>query len=366
MFDALIKKQRGMKMLDKKPYSIQTNQLNVLKLRKVLRDLPPFCKEFFRGIEPTTSILTRINYAYDLRLFFEFLTREISLFAEKAPQQLTIEDLKQIEAVHLEMFLEHVTYYNRSDEDTVGVENHEPGKARKLSAIRSCFSHFYKKGYLGRNVTELVDIPKIHEKPIIRLDVDEVARLLDSVESGEGLTATQKRYHKYTRQRDLTLLTLFLGTGIRISECVGLNIKDFDFQINGFKVTRKGGNQVVLYFGEEVRKALEDYLEERNKMQPAPGHEDALFLSLQRKRLSNRAIQNLVKKYARIISPLKKISPHKLRSTYGTTLYQETGDIYLVADVLGHKDVNTTRKHYAAISDDKRRMAARVVKLRED
>jgi site-specific recombinase XerD len=353
-------------MPDKKHYSIQTSQLNILKLRKVLRDLPSFCTEYFRGIEPLTSILTRINYGYDLRLFFEFLTKEVPVFKGKMPAQLTMDDMKRIEAVHLEMFLEHITYYNRSEDDAAGLENHESGKARKLSAIRSCFSHFYKKGYLDRNVTELVDIPKIHEKAIIRLDVDEVAKLLDSVENGEGLTETQKRYHKYTRQRDLTLLTLFLGTGIRISECVGLNITDFDFKTNGFKVTRKGGNQVLLYFGDEVRKELDDYLEERNRIEPAPDHEDALFLSLQRKRLSNRAIQNLVKKYARIISPLKKISPHKLRSTYGTALYQETGDIYLVADVLGHKDVNTTKKHYAAISDDKRRMAARVIKLRDD
>ncbi|HHY82800.1 MAG TPA: tyrosine-type recombinase/integrase [Clostridiales bacterium] len=354
-------------MQNSKPYSIHQNKLNIIKLRRVIKDLPPFCAEYFRGIEPHTSILTRINYGYDLRLFFHFITNEVPEFKDKTPQQLTIEDMKKIEPVHLEMFLEYITLYNRpGDNDASGTENHESGKARKLSAIRSCFSHFYKKGYLDRNVTELVDIPKIHEKAIIRLDVDEVARLLDSVENGEGLTPTQRRYHKYTRQRDLTLLTLFLGTGIRISECVGLNISDFDFNNNGFKVTRKGGNQVFLYFGSEVRNELDAYLEERKKIQPMPGHEDALFLSLQRKRLSHRAIQNLVKKYARIISPLKKISPHKLRSTYGTTLYRETGDIYLVADVLGHKDVNTTRKHYAAISDDKRRMAARVVKLRDD
>ena len=235
-----------------------------------------------------------------------------------------------------------------------------------MSAIRSCFSHFYKKGYLDRNVTELIDLPKRHEKAIIRLDVDEVAKLLDLVENGDGLSDTQKRYHKYTRQRDLALLTVFLGTGIRVSECAALNISDFDFNNNGFKVTRKGGNQEFLYFGDEVRETLEIYLKERKEINPLPGHEDALFLSLQRRRLSNRAIQNLVKKYAKIVSPLKKISPHKLRSTYGTTLYRETGDIYLVADVLGHKDVNTTRKHYAAISEDKRRMAARVVKLRDD
>lgn len=79
-----------------------------------------------------------------------------------------------------------------------------------------------------------------------------------------------------------------------------------------------------------------------------------------------QAIENMVKKYAKQITPNKKITPHKLRSTYGTTLYQETGDIYLVADVLGHKDINTTRKHYAALDDARRRDAAKAVKLRED
>ena len=80
-----------------------------------------------------------------------------------------------------------------------------------------------------------------------------------------------------------------------------------------------------------------------------------------------RAVQTMVKKYASIAAPLKKhLSPHKLRSTFGTNLYHETGDIYLVADVLGHSDVNTTRRHYAAMSDDRRRMAAKKVLLRDD
>ena len=87
-------------------------------------------------------------------------------------------------------------------------------------------------------------------------------------------------------------------------------------------------------------------------------------MSLQNKRISVRAVQNLVKKYAKVTTPLKKITPHKLRSTYGTALYRETQDIYIVADVLGHRDVNTTKKHYAAISDDIRRAAANKVKLR--
>ncbi|NLM13340.1 MAG: tyrosine-type recombinase/integrase, partial [Epulopiscium sp.] len=135
--------------------------------------------------------------------------------------------------------------------------------------------------------------------------------------------------------------------------------------VNGLKITRKGGNEMVIYFGEEVEEALQNYLVERYKKQPKPGHEEALFLSLQNQRLSVRSVQNLVKKYASLVTKIKKISPHKLRSTYGTHLYQETGDIYLVADVLGHKDVNTTRKHYAQIDDQRRRSAAKAVKLRK-
>ncbi|NLO81934.1 MAG: tyrosine-type recombinase/integrase [Clostridiales bacterium] len=348
-------------------YDSQRNRENIIKLRNILRELPLFCGDFFRAIEPTTSILTRINYAYDLRLFFEFLTNEIEDFAHITPfTQFTLQDLNRVRAVHIEMFLEYLTYYSRPSAPEVEHQNHDSGKARKLSTLRSFLAYFFKNERLDRNVASLVDYPKISEKPIIRLEADEVARLLDLVETGQGLTERQKRYHNYTRQRDITILMVFLGTGIRISECVGLNISDLDFSINGFRVTRKGGNQVILYFGDEVRKALLAYLEERKKIDALPGHEDALFLSMQRKRISNRAVQNLVKKYAKLVSPLKNISPHKLRSTYGTALYQETGDIYLVADVLGHKDVNTTRKHYAAISDEKRRMAARMVKLRED
>lgn len=209
-------------------------------------------------------------------------------------------------------------------------------------------------------------MPKIHEKNIVRLDPDEVAELLDMVESGEQLTERQQMYHERTKTRDLALLTLLLGTGMRVSECVGIDLDDLDFKNYGVKVHRKGGAEVVLYFGDEVAEALENYLIERRGINAEPGSTNALFLSLQNKRISVRAVENLVKKYSKLVTNLKNITPHKLRSTYGTSLYRETGDIYLVADVLGHKDVNTTRKHYAAIEDDRRRMAAKYVHLRKD
>ena len=163
----------------------------------------------------------------------------------------------------------------------------------------------------------------------------------------------------------MAILTLLLGTGIRVSECVGLDLNDVDFKNDGIRIHRKGGKEVVVYFGEEVRDALLDYLEERKRIIPVSGHEQAFFLSLQSRRISVKSVENLVKKYAKLVTPLKKITPHKLRSTYGTNLYRETGDIYLVADVLGHSDVNTTRKHYAALEDERRRSARNAVRLRE-
>ncbi|HHT50077.1 MAG TPA: tyrosine-type recombinase/integrase [Eubacteriaceae bacterium] len=341
-----------------------------LKLRKLVKELPYHCELFFRGIEPTTSIKTRIAYAFDLRIFFYFLTNEVSEFQSYSPIDITTDILELITPLHIERFLEYLSIYSmphyEDPSKIIPYSNSNKGKARKLSSLRSFFKYLFKKGIIKSNPTLLVDMPKINEKPITKLEVDEVVKLLDLIENGDNLSKTEKRYHKYTKNRDLALLTLLLGTGIRVSECVGLNISDFDFSINGFKITRKGGNQVILYFSNEVAEILQKYLDERATLNPKVGHEDALFLSLQNKRLGVSSIQKIVKKYTQRVTPLKNISPHKLRSTYGTNLYRETGDIYIVADVLGHKDVNTTKKHYAAIDDEQRRKAAQVVKLREE
>lgn len=346
-----------------KSYFDLRNQDNIAKERQVLKELPDFAVDYFIGIEQTTSPLTRLNYAYDLRLFFEYLVNYLDLFDGKKVRQLTVSDLNKIRANHIERFLSYLSSY--VDEQNNQVSNGERSKARKLSSIKSFFKYFYNHDKINENVSSKVEMPKLHDKPIIKLEADEVVKLLENVEDGANLTTREKAYHKYTGVRDVAILTLMLGTGIRVSECVGLNYDDVDFEVNGIKITRKGGNQEVVYFGDEVRTALKKYLLERLNIID-PSREPALFLSMQNKRISVRAVQLLVKKYASITTPLKKITPHKLRSTYGTSLYRETNDIYIVADVLGHKDVNTTRKHYAAVSDDQRRNVANKVRLRDD
>ena len=235
----------------------------------------------------------------------------------------------------------------------------------KLRTISYLDKYFFENEKIKTNPASLVPVPKQHDKDIIRLEPNEVATLLDQVEEGTKLTKKELEYHQKTKIRDVAILTLLLGTGIRVSECVGLDLNDVDFEVNGIRILRKGGKEAVVYFGEEVESALLDYFEEREYIVPLEGHENALFLSLQNRRITVRSVENLVKKYASRVTTLKKITPHKLRSTYGTSLYQETEDIYLVADVLGHNDVNTTRKHYAAQADMHRRMAANKVRLRD-
>lgn len=344
-------------------YHDMQNKQNILKLRDILDTLPPFCQDFFRGIADTTSTRTRLAYAYDIRVFFEFLHEKNPVCAKMDIRDIPIQVLDQVTRMDIEEYLSYISYYEKA-----GVEhtNTERGKARKLSALRSFYNYYFQNERIAKNTAELVPVPKLHEKAIIRLDPNEVAILLDQVEAGTKLTKKELAFHEKTKLRDVALLTLLLGTGIRVSECVGLDLQDVDFENNGIKIRRKGGYEAVVYFGEEVATALRDYLAERKHIIPNSGHENALFLSLQNRRIAVRSVENLVKKYASRVTTLKKITPHKLRSTYGTTLYQETGDIYLVADVLGHKDVNTTRKHYATMEEERRRRAAQVVKLRSD
>lgn len=343
-------------------YQERSNMDNQKKLRAVMAELPHFTGTFFRGIEPRTSVRTRLGYAYDLRIFFEFMRENNPVFASYATRDVPMSILDEIKALDIEEYLEYLKLYER---DGKTYTNTEKGLSRKLASLKTFYNYFFRKELIFTNPASLINAPKLHEKNIIRLDVDEVARLLDHVESGEKLTKRQQAFHEKTKVRDLALLTLFLGTGIRVSECVGLDLNDVDLDNNGIRIIRKGGNEVVVYFSDEVRDALLSYLEERENITAQPGHENALFLSLQRKRMTVRSIENLVKKYSRTVTTMKNITPHKLRSTYGTSLYRETGDIYLVADVLGHKDVNTTKKHYAALEDNRRRMAANAVTLRE-
>ncbi len=348
-------------------YHTEQEKKIILELRQFKKDMPAFMEDFFVYLNNEVSAKTRLGYIRDIKIFFNYLSVEERDFPTDITR-FTIADLRRVDSKILNRYVEYLSYYLRSPEQgkTVETFNHDRGISRKLSAIRKLFKYFYQQEELDANPTELINNPKIHEKSIIRLEADEVARLLDAVDSGEGLTERQAKYHEFTKLRDAAIITTLLGTGMRVSECVGIDMQHIDFENNAFIIIRKGGKEQIIYFGDEVYEALCNYLDVREDIEALPGSENALFLSMQKKRIGVLAVEKLVKKYSSLVTSVKKITPHKLRSTYGTNLYRATTDIYLVADVLGHTDVNTTKKHYADMADSNRRKAANAIKLRKD
>lgn len=339
-------------------YFTERDKNNISKLRELIDQLPDFCSQFFIGISNVTSPLTRLNYARDYTIFFKFLTTNVRVFKNIQVVDFSLDDFNNVKQEHIELFLDYVTLY--TNEDNAVRTNSEDGKIRKLASLRHLFAYLYNKNLLNENVSQKVSMPKKHNKEIIRLERDEMENFLETVEDGVGLTPREKKYHEITKLRDIAIITLLLGTGIRVSECVGLDVNHLDLDKRSFVVTRKGGNRTILYMPDEVYDAIIDYLPSRLAVET---QSTALFLSLQNNRIGVRSVQMLVKKFANASTPLKKITPHKLRSTYGTNLYRETKDIYVVAAVLGHSDVNTTKKHYAAIDEDIKKDAASVVRL---
>ncbi len=345
-------------------YDKQLYVENTERLRQILSALPPFIRLFFRAIEPQTTAKTRISYSYDLRVFFRFLIEQKKCGKDDL-LSLEVTDLDKVTSLDLEEYMEYLKTYSSKEDETLKI-NTEQGLRRKLASLKSFYHYYYKHEMIKTDPTVKLELPKLHKKEIIRLDPNEVAELLDLVEhGGDQLTGMKKVYYEKNKVRNLAIITLLLGTGIRVSECVGLDITDIDFDNDRIRIIRKGSKEDFVYFGEEVREALQNYLAQREQIKTMEGHENALFLSIRKRRITIQGIEDLVKDYASMVTTLKHITPHKLRSTFGTNLYRETDDIYLVAEVLGHNDINTTKRHYAATDEYRKRQAAKIVKLRK-
>jgi len=228
----------------KNHYRDEIDAKRILQIRSICRELPEACSDFLRGIALTTGTFTRLAYAIDLRTFFHFLHQERIAFCDQDPWLLTDSDLEKLTRADLTAYAEYLTYYLKSTDDNSVPKkemiNHELSIKRKLCAIRSFYDYLFKNQRISSNVTELVPLPKVHEKPIIRLTRAEMEKMLDQTQNGTGLSKNQRKYQKITAKRDFAMLSLFLGTGIRVSECVGMNINDLDLENNAFLVTRKG------------------------------------------------------------------------------------------------------------------------------
>lgn len=347
-----------------KEYINEQDAAYLIRINELLSELPLIVERYIDDKTYTLTPKTRIAYIKDIKQFFEYLISANPLCSDMEIRQISADILNELTASDISEYLKSCQIYEKGKSGRKQFSSPSNIK-RKLASLKSFFLYLQKNEYIKNNPTTLVEPPKIREKPIVRLEADEIARFLDSVEYGSNLTKRQIALHGNSKERDLAIITLLLGTGIRVSECVGIDIKDIDFEESRIFITRKGRKEQFIYFGTEVENSLYAYLQIRKHIDAEPGHEDALFLSNRRKRISVRTIETLVEKYSEGVISSKKISPHKLRSTYGTELYRETGDIYLCAEALGHKSVETARRHYVVSDEEKLRNSRNMVKLRE-
>lgn len=335
---------------DSQYYKEKTRKQKALLNELILR-LPPCAREYIQSKEHTSQLSTLIVYCYDLHTFFRYIVKRGIV---DDIQDIDYQVLNDVSSGLIEAYLNYLEYNDEGEKHNNG----NKAIARKLSPIRSLYNYHFIRKNISENPTLLVEIPKIKkDKNIIRLSNEEVNNLLQAIGKLSS-SDRQDYYNKRTRLRDIAILTLLLNTGIRVSECNGLDLSDVDFITNTITIVRKGGSQDVLYFNKSVAIALKRYIKhERGKLLKKK-EESALFISILGKRLGIDAIERMVKKYSLLAVPNKKITPHKLRSTFATALYRATGDIRLVADVLGHENVNTTISYYAAMEDEHRKRAA--------
>lgn len=314
----------------------ETNLYYISKSNEILSELPDYVKTYIRSIHNRISARTQFGYVKDIQMFLNYLP------------SADIEYLKELKQDDFEKYLEHMERYEKNGKI---YSNDRASIKRKLSSLRKFFAYLFTTGMIPADEIRKVEIPKLNKKNIIYLEKDEAADLLKETEKSRNLTKKEQEYADKQSIRDTAIIYLLLSTGIRVSECAGLDINDIDMNKKNIRIIRKGGNEDIVYFSDESSEHIQKYLDQRNLIKTADPKETALFLSSQKKRMRVRTIEIMVKKHAERAVPLKKITPHKLRATYATHLYEQTSDIYLVANALGHKDVATTKEYYARMSD---------------
>lgn len=331
-------------------YKEETQIKNQQKLNIFLEELPGFCRTYFNGRENRLSAVTAVSYASNLRIFFEYLHDNNGYFKNRAISTYTLEDISLLRSEDIEEFAHWMRFHEkdgriyRSSQATI---------EHYLSSISCLYTYYIKRNHLAYNPVDAIDRSKKVKKEIIRLEGDEKRQFVESVQHGTGLSNRQLKFHKKNSIRDTTIIQLFLDTGMRISELVGINLTDINFEKHCVSIIRKGGNQQLIYFSDEVEELIKECINDRHSYRPLD-EEQALFLNRDGNRLSVRSVEILTKKYVKSSAiGNDKITPHKLRSTFATDMLNATGDIELVSEQLGHSSLNTT-KVYADYNESKR------------
>lgn len=336
-----------------KPDNIVEKENDIyMECEKLQRELPSFMRPYFSYLKGNVLPMTRLAYLHDVRFFLNYLINETDLTKASIPKEIKIEEMNSIEAADINLFIDYCRRYTVDDGDTVTVyENSNKTLSRKKSSVSVLFKQLYRDGLIERNITDGFDpirVPKPGEREIKALQDDEVMVMLDAVTNGNGLTDHERRYWEKTRLRDKAILIMFVTYGLRLSELQQLNMSSFNFSRGEFKIYRKRGKESIMPLNRSVMIVLTDYItvERKNVTAQNNASEDALFLSLQGKRITERAIRDLVKKYTSIALGTSRddgYSPHKLRATAATSLIGRGNSIYDVQALLDHEQVTTTQ-----------------------
>lgn len=323
-----------------------------IQCEEIEKELPSYLRGYFIYLKGNVLLNTRLAYLHDVRFFMQYLIEQTDLTSAGSISDIKLEELQNVQAVDVNLFLDYCRKYKVETDNTIYIyENSNKSLARKRSSVSVFFKYLYRDGLVNKNITDGFDpikVPSPGEKEIKALQDDEVMIMLDAVTSGEGLTDHERKYWNKTKLRDKAILILFITYGLRLSELQQLNISSFNFNRGEFKIYRKRGKESIMPLNKSVKSVITDYLDNErpteNKI--AAGDEDALFLSLQGTRITDRQIRQLVKKYTAISMHTSRdagYSPHKLRATAATSLIGRGNSIFDVAALLDHEQVTTTQ-----------------------
>ena len=336
-----------------KPDNIVEKENDIyMECESIQKELPSFLRSYFIYLKGNVLPMTRLAYLHDVKFFFNYLINETDLTEAEDTKHITSEELNNIEAADVNLFIDYCRRYRVDDGKTVTLyENNNKTLSRKKSSVSVLFKQLYRDGIIERNITDGFDpirVQKPGEREIKALQDNEVMVMLDAVTNGTGLTDHEKIYWEKTRMRDKAILMLFVTYGLRLSELQQLNVSSFNFTRGEFKIYRKRGKESVMPLNRSVVMAVTDYLitERKAVIAQNSASEDALFLSLQGRRITERAIRELVKKYTSIALGTSRdagYSPHKLRATAATSLIGRGNSIYDVQALLDHEQVTTTQ-----------------------
>ncbi|MBQ3321333.1 MAG: tyrosine-type recombinase/integrase [Firmicutes bacterium] len=324
----------------------------VSKCEDIQKELPSFMRGFFAYLKGNVLPMTRLAYLTDIRFFCQYLVDETDLTRATSTREITRADFNEIMAVDVNLFIDYCRSYRVEKENEIVLyENTNKTLARKKSSVSVLFKQLYRDGIIDKNITDGFDpirVPKASEREIKALQDDEVMIMLDAVTTGANLTPKEHQYWEKTKRRDKAILILFITYGLRLFELQQLNVSSFNFSRGEFKIYRKRDKEAIMPLNQSVTTVITDYLENEraDEERIQEGHEDALFLSLQGRRMTERAIRDLVKKYTSIgmaTSRKAGYSPHKLRATAATSLIGRGNSIFDVQALLDHEQVTTTQ-----------------------